>query len=113
MERISSVLARLGDAAALNELLAPLRGSAAIKRKLRLGLCGHQYTYDVRRRVARCLLTNGEIVACYSVTEVSLEEAKMIALACEDLNEWSMRTFEAAVARALESARTQVGRRTH
>jgi hypothetical protein len=40
---------------------------------------------------------------------VSLEEAKMIAMACEDLHEWSMRTFQAAVARALGAA----GRRTH
>jgi hypothetical protein len=101
MEKLSSALARVADAAALNELLAPMRDSAALKRKLRLGFRGHQYTYDVRTRVARCLLTNGEIVACYSVTEVSLEEAKMIARACEDLSEWSMRTFEAAVARAL------------
>jgi hypothetical protein len=101
MERISSALARLADAAALNELLAPMRDSAALKRRLRLGFRGHQYTYDVQTRIARCLLTNGEIVACYSVTGVSLEEAKMIAAACEDLREWSMRTFEAAVARAL------------
>jgi len=109
MERISAALARLSDAAALNELLAPLRDSAAIKRKLRLGFCGHKYTYDVQTRIARCLLTNGEIVACYSVTEVSLEEAKMIALVCEDLSEWSMRTFEVAVARALGAE----GGRTH
>ena|ERR1700735_20157 len=101
MERISSALARLGDAAALNELLAPLRDSAALKRKLRLGFRGHKYTYDVQTRIARCLLTNGEIVACYSVTEVSLEEAKAIAIECEELGEWSLRTFQAAVVRAL------------
>ena len=109
MEKISSALAHVRDAAALSELLAPLRDSAALKRKLRLGFCGHKYTYDADKRVARCLLTNGEIVACYSVTEVSLEEAKMIAVVCEDLSEWSMRTFQAAVARALESQ----GRRAH
>jgi hypothetical protein len=109
MERISSALARLGDAVALNELLAPLRHGAALKRKLRVGFRGHQYTYDVQARVARCLLTNGEIVACYSVAEVSLQEAKMIAAACEDLSEWSTSTFQAAVARALDAQR----RRTH
>jgi hypothetical protein len=109
MEKISSALAHLADAAALNELLAPMRDSSALKRKLRLGFRGHQYTYDLQTRIARCLLTNGEIVACYSVTEVSLDEAKMIATACEDLSEWSMRTFQAAVARALGAER----RRTH
>jgi hypothetical protein len=109
MERILAALAHLGDAAALDELLAPMRDGAALKRKLRVGFCGHKYSYDVQTRIARCLLTNGEIVACYSVTEVSLEEAKLIAAACEDLSEWSMRTFQEAVARALGAE----GRRTH
>jgi hypothetical protein len=85
----------------MSDLLAPLRDSAALRRKLRSGFCGHKYTYDLHTRIARYLLTNGEIVACYSVTEVSLEEAKTIAVACDDLSEWSMRTFQAAVARAL------------
>jgi hypothetical protein len=101
MERILSALARLGDAAAMSELLAPMRDKAALKRKLRPGFCGHQYTYDLNTRIARYLLTNGEVVACYSVTEVSLEEAKAIAIECEELGEWSLRTFQAAVVRAL------------
>lgn len=109
MERILSVLARLNDAAAVNQLLAPMRNSATLKRKLRPGFCGHKYTYDLNTRVARYLLTNGEIVACYSVTEVSLEEAETIAIACEHLGEWSMRTFQAAVVRALGAS----GRSAH
>jgi hypothetical protein len=101
MERILSALARLNDAAAVNQLLAPMRNRATLKRKLRPGFCGHKYTYDLNARIARFLLTNGEIVACYSVTGVSLEEAKTIAIACEHLGEWSMRTFQAAVVSAL------------
>jgi len=101
MQRILSALARLNDAAAMSELLAPMRDRAALKRKLRPGFCGHKYIYDLNSRIARYLLTNGEIVACYSVTGVSLEEAKTIAIACEDLGEWSMRTFQAAVVSAL------------
>jgi hypothetical protein len=101
MERILSALARLNDAVAMSELLAPMRDKAALKRKLRPGLCGHQYIYDLNTRIARCVLTNGEIVACYSVTEVSLEEAKTIAIACESLDEWSMTTFQSAVLHAL------------
>jgi hypothetical protein len=101
MERILSALARLNDAAAVNRLLAPMRNSATLKRKLRPGFCGHKYAYDLNTRIARFLLTNGEIVVCYSVTGVSLEEAKTIAIACEHLGEWSMRTFQAAVIGAL------------
>jgi hypothetical protein len=105
MDRILSVLARLNDAAAVNELLAPMRDREALKRKLRPGFRGHKYAYDLHTRTARYLLTNGEVVACYSVTDVSLEQATMIAAACDDLIEWSMRTFQATVARALEYGR--------
>ena len=101
MERILSALARLNDAAAMSEILAPMRNKASLKRKLRPGFCGHKYTYDLNTRIARYLLTNGEIVACYSVTGVSLEEAKAIAVACEYLGEWSIRTFQATVVHAL------------
>lgn len=101
MDKILSALARLNDAAAMNELLAPLRDGAALRRKLRPGFRGHKYLYDRHTRIARYLLTNGEIVACYSVTDVSLEQAAMIALACDHIREWSMMTFQAAVERAL------------
>lgn len=101
MDKILSSLARLNDAAAMTELLAPMRDGAALRKKLRPGFRGHKYTYDLQARIARCMLTNGEIVACYSVTEVTLEEAKAIAAACEGLSEWSLRTFQSAVARAL------------
>jgi hypothetical protein len=101
MDRILSALVRLDDTAALNELLAPMRDKAGLKRKLRPGFRGHKYLYDRHTRVARYLLTNGEIVACYSVQDVSLEQAATIATACDDIREWSMTTFQAAIERAL------------
>ncbi|HEY2107183.1 MAG TPA: hypothetical protein VGH29_15395 [Candidatus Binataceae bacterium] len=101
MEKILSAMARLNDVAAINELLAPMRDRAALKRKLRPGFRGHKYVYDRRMRTARYLLTNGEFVACYSVTDVSLEQAAMIATACDEISEWSMTTFQAAVDRVL------------
>jgi hypothetical protein len=101
MEKILSAVARLNDAAAVNELLAPMRDRAALKRKMRPGFRGHKYVYNRRMRTARYLLTNGEIVACYTVADVSLEQAATIATACDEISEWSMTTFEAAVERVL------------
>src|SRR5947199_6843896 len=99
--KIFDSTARLDDANALNALLAPLRDGAALKRRLRPGRRGHKYFYDQHTHTARCLLTNGDIVACYSVAEVSLEEAKAIAARCEGIGEWSMSAFQTAVERAL------------
>jgi hypothetical protein len=101
MEKILSATARLNDAAAIKELLTPMRDREALKRKLRPGFRGHKYAYDGWARTARYLLTDGKIVACYSVTDVSLEQATTIAAACDEISEWSTRTFQAAVERVL------------
>ena len=103
MEKILSVTARLDDAAAINALLAPLRDSRSIKRRLRPGFCGHKYSYYRHTRTAHYLLTDGEVVACYSVTDVSLDQAANIAAACEGIIDWSLATFQAAVERALDA----------
>ena len=99
--RIIDAMARLDDVTALNALLAPIRDGATLKRKLRPGYRGHKYFYDRHTHTARFLLTNGDIVSCYSVTEVSLGEAKAIAARCEGISEWCMTAFRAAVERAL------------
>jgi len=109
MEKILSVLARLDDEAAINELLIPMRNRAALKKKLRSGFCGHKYAYDRWARTAHYLLTDGEVVACYSVTDVSLEEAAIIATACDEISNWSTRTFRGTVKRVLGTE----FRRTH
>jgi hypothetical protein len=101
MQRILSSMARLNDAAAIYELLSPMRDRAGLKRKLRPGFRGHKYAYDGRAHTARYLLTDGQIVACYSVTDVSLEQAAAIASAFDELSEWSTRTFQRAVERVL------------
>ena len=103
MEKILSVLARLDDEAAINELLIPMRNRAALKKKLRSGFCGHKYAYDRWARTAHYLLTDGEVVACYSVTDVSLEEAAIIATACDEISNWSTRTFRGTVRRVLSA----------
>jgi hypothetical protein len=99
--KICDAMARLDDPTALNALLAPIRDGATLKKKLRPGFRGHKYFYDRQTQTARYLLTNGDIVACYSVTEVSLGEAKAIAVRCEGIDQWCMTAFQAAVERAL------------
>jgi hypothetical protein len=99
--KIIDAVARLDDVNALNALLAPMRDGATLKRKLRPGYRGHKYFYDRHSRTAHYLLTTGDVVACYSVTDVSLGEAKAIAARCEGITEWCMTAFRAAVERAL------------
>jgi hypothetical protein len=99
--KIFDATARLDDVNALNTLLAPMRDGANLKKKLRPGYRGHKYFYDQQSHTARYLLTNGDVVACYSVTEVSLGEAKAIAARCEGIHEWCMTAFRTAVEQAL------------
>ena len=99
--RILDTMARLDDAAAVIALLAPMRDGKALKRKLRPGFCGHKYSYNRYTRTACYLHTDGEVVACYSITAVSLEQASMIAARCDEMTVWSTAAFRAAVERAL------------
>ena len=99
--KIFDASARLDDVTALNALLAPMRNGEMLKKKLRPGYRGHKYFYDQHTHTARYLLTNGDVVACYCVAEVSLGEAKAIAARCEGISEWCMTAFQAAVERAL------------
>jgi hypothetical protein len=99
--KITDTMARLDDAAELNAALAPLRDSRRVQEKLLLGFRGHQYFYDRRTRTARYLYTDGTIVICYSITDVSLAQASVIAVHCEALTVRSMAAFRTAVERAL------------
>ncbi len=99
--KITDTRARLDDAAEMNALLAPLRDSKRVQEKLLLGFRGHQYFYDRRTRIARYLYTDGAIVICYSITNVSLAQASVIAVHCEAVTVRSMTAFRSAVERAL------------
>ena len=65
--KIIDAVARLDDVNALNALLAPMRDGATLKKKLRPGYRGHKYFYDRHSHTARYLLTNGDVVSCFSV----------------------------------------------
>jgi hypothetical protein len=62
--------------------------------------------YDDASMVARFVRSNGEMVACYTVENVTIDESEMIAAQCELLNEWHLDTFTRAVHVALDPTLT-------
>ena len=60
-------------------------------------------TYDDDEMLARFVRSDGKMVACYTVKEVTIDEAEMIAAQCELLDVWNLESFSRAVHIALDS----------
>jgi hypothetical protein len=93
--------AQLTDTDALDRLVAPLSNGQRLRTQLRPGYAGvtHDYNYDTR--AGHYIGADGELVVCYTVTGVTLQQAAEIAGELTDLTTWDGGAFEAAVERAL------------
>jgi hypothetical protein len=99
--KILSAKARLDDSAAMAALLAPISNSDVLSHRLAERRPGRMQAYDRETRIARYVVTDGSIAACYTVTDLTLEQAATIAAECESISAWELVTFQAAVERAL------------
>lgn len=99
---IYSAYARLNDQAALTTLLAPINDAHELQSILRRAKspCLIQ-GYDPETRIARYVAFDGKIVACYSVTDISLRQAAEIAAVCDDIPLFSATAITTATASVL------------
>jgi len=102
--KIFCALARLDDDAAMRSLLQPIKDAKSVRAVLRMVrtsiLCP---LYDEEMRVARYIVLdiNNHIVGCYSVTDISRQQAKKITAGCVSVSRWSPAAFDAVVERVL------------
>ena len=57
--------------------------------------------YDDENQTARFVISDGTTVTCFTVTDITIDQAEMITLECEKADAWSETAFRAAVVRAL------------
>jgi hypothetical protein len=99
---INETHARLDDAAQMAAFLAPIPNSVQLGLLLQEKKIVSTRAYEDEAMVARFVRCNGEIVACYTVREVTIDESEMIAAQCELLHDWNIETFSGAVHLALD-----------
>ena|SRR5580658_9332084 len=99
--RISCARARLDDAASLRKFLADIPNSEDLAKVLHLGEAVSSRAYDDETWTARFVASDGVSVKCFAVTDITIDQAEMIAAACMDVFGCDETGFRELVARSL------------
>jgi hypothetical protein len=98
---ISSATARLDDAAAMAEFLAPIPNGERLARVLEDGHPLASRAYDDDTWTARFVSSDATNVKCFTVSDITIDQAEMIAAACPDIGGLGLDEFRQAVELAL------------
>jgi hypothetical protein len=98
---ITFATARLDDAAAMARFLSAIPNGAALGKILQDKKPVASRAYDDETWTARFVASDGHVVKCFAVSEITIDQAEMIAAACLDTFAWDEAGFRAAVAEAL------------
>jgi hypothetical protein len=99
--RVYVASAKLTDTSAMIQLLASIPHGEELRSLLNEMGPGHLHQYHAQTRTAHYVASDGDIVMCFTVTDVAPEQAATIAAECESIATWDDREFHAAVVRAL------------
>jgi hypothetical protein len=93
--------ARIDEPRAMAAFLASIPDSAELAELL--GSTGPLNTraYDDENQTARFVISDGEIVTCFTVTDITIDQAEMITIECEKSDAWGETAFRDAAVRAL------------
>ena len=100
-KRISTTSARLDDDSAMQRFLSPIPDSDQLARLLAKGEPLSTRAYDDEAQTARFVESDGNAVLCFTVADITIDQAEMIEIECENLDAIDEPAFRAAVSRAL------------
>jgi hypothetical protein len=99
--RISFAMARLDDAAAMTRFLFAIPNGEELAKVLRAGEAVSSRAYDDETWTARFVASDGRVVKCFAVTDITIDQAEMIAAACVGIPAWDEAGFREAVTQSL------------
>lgn len=99
--KISMSTARLDDPAAMADFLSPIPNGEQLARVLGNADPVCSRAYDDETWTARFVASDGRVVKCFTVTDITIDQAEMIAAASIDLRAWDDAAFRQAVEQAL------------
>jgi hypothetical protein len=101
--RIVFAAARLDDADAMARFLSDIPNRDDLARVLQERKPVASRAYDDDSWTARFVASDGCVVKCFAVTEITIDQAEMIAAACQHLSAWDENEFRQAVVESLGS----------
>ena len=99
--RILLTSARLDDAAAMDRFLLEIPNREDLAKVLQEGKPVASRAYDDDTWTARFVASDGRLVKCFAVTDITIDQAEMIAAACIDISAWDETLFRESVAQSL------------
>jgi hypothetical protein len=99
---IYHAIAQANDPAAMAALISVIPNNEGIAAKLSTGETGWGAVYEGASRVAHYVVSNGQIAMRFSVFDVTEDEMRDIARACETLRDWTALAFRDTVSRVLD-----------
>jgi hypothetical protein len=94
-------VARIDEIQAMAAFLASIPDSAELAELLRRPGPLNTRAYDDENQTARFVISDGNIATCFTVTDITIDQAEMITIECEKSEAWSEAAFREAAVRAL------------
>jgi hypothetical protein len=101
---IVTTTARLEDDAEMAKFLSPIPRSEQLAEVLQARKPVSTRAYEDETRTARFVESDGNIVMCFTVTDITIDQAEMIAVECEGIRELNESAFHKAIERALHDS---------
>jgi hypothetical protein len=86
--KIAVAEARIDDPSAMASFLAPIPNSGELAALLAKKELLNTRAYDDETQTARFVISDGNIAICFAVTDITIDQAELITIACEESNEW-------------------------
>jgi hypothetical protein len=99
--RIYTTSALLDDGAAMAQFLAPIPDADQLSKLLAKAEPVSTRAYDDENQTARYVESDGKAVMCFTVTDVTIDQAEMIEMELENSGAGDESVFQEAVVRAL------------
>jgi hypothetical protein len=99
--KILAAAARIGDSQSMAAFLAAIPDSEELAALLAGREPLNTRAYDDPTQTARFVISDGAAVTCFTVPDITIDQAEMITIECENTDAWDEAAFRLAAARAL------------
>jgi hypothetical protein len=101
LTKLHIATARLSDSKALADFLAAIPNNDGLAELLAGRTPQNTRAFDDDNLVARFVISDGTDVTCFTVVDITIDQAELITLACEESDAWDEAAFQQAVSRVL------------